>query len=85
MEDRGVYSWSETDVGDTIERMCNYSDNRNGSRHCMSHRVWEDAKLSDCITFDTFRLQELAKEILVSLHLSVIGYSKQQIIIVVTP
>lgn len=70
-EERGVYVWNEAEVGSTLERNCVYGNNlqtqqQNGRRSCTAHRTWKDAELINCITFDTYRLRQLADRIAVS-------------------
>ncbi len=62
---RGVYLWSETQVGSTIQNSCVYNNRSIGSRRCVSHLHWEEANLMNCITRDTLKLQLLAKRLAV--------------------
>ncbi len=62
---RGEYLWSETQVGQTIQRSCFYNNASIGSRQCFSHLRWENANLMNCITRDTLELQLLAERLVV--------------------
>ncbi len=62
---RGLYLWSETQVGSTIQNSCFYNNASIGSRQCVSHLYWEEANLMNCITRDTLELQLLAKRLAV--------------------
>ena len=64
----GVYSWSETEVGNVVDLPCFYPDlfamgnvTYSVSRTCQSHRTWGVYSGGNCITLTTFKFQNLTR------------------------
>ena len=58
----GDYNWTESTVGDTDVQPCFHGANIQSGmarRNCTAPQMWADYNGDECITTNTFRLQQL--------------------------